>query len=88
MLFSDYLMIKTGGEGIKTYRSVVYFLITIGCVFFTTDLLEIIMTVGNPKWFLIIPIRLRYILTASAGPVLTTIRSCADLFRSSLKHML
>jgi len=68
-------MIKTGGGegGVKTYRNVVYFLSAISYVFFTAGLLEIIMTVENPKWFLIIPIRLRYILTASTGPVLTTI---------------
>ncbi len=53
MLFSDYLHEKA--EESRHNETVGYFLIVTGSIFFVGGLLETVITVENPEWFLIIP---------------------------------
>lgn len=53
MLFSDYLHEKA--EESRHNENVGYFLVVIGSIFFVGGLIETVITVENPEWFLIIP---------------------------------
>ena len=53
MVFSDYLHEKT--EESRHNETVGYFVIAIGSIFFVGGLLETVITVENPEWFLIVP---------------------------------
>jgi len=56
MLFSDYLHEKA--EESRHNETVGYFIIVAGSIFFVGGLLETVITVENPEWFLIIPYHL------------------------------
>jgi len=53
MFFSDYLHEKA--EESRHNETVGYFLIVIGSIFFVGGLLETVISVEDPEWFLIIP---------------------------------
>jgi len=53
MFFSEYLHEKA--EESRHNETVGYLIIVIGSVFFVGGLLETVVTVENPEWFLIIP---------------------------------
>lgn len=53
MLFSEYLHEKA--EESRHNETVGYLITIVGAVFFVGGLLEIVITVENPEWFLIIP---------------------------------
>ncbi|MEM3565438.1 MAG: hypothetical protein QXK18_00995 [Candidatus Bathyarchaeia archaeon] len=56
MLFSEYLHEKA--EESRHNETIGYLIIIIGSIFFVGGLLETVITVENPKWFLIIPYHL------------------------------
>jgi uncharacterized membrane protein len=56
MFFSEYLHEKA--EESRHNETVGYFLIVIGSIFLVGGLLETVITVENPEWFLIIPYHL------------------------------
>jgi cytochrome c biogenesis factor len=56
MLFSEYLHEKA--EESRHNETVGYFIIVIGSIFFVGGLLETVIKVENPEWFLIIPYHL------------------------------
>ncbi len=56
MLFSEYLHEKA--EESRHNETVGYFPATLGSIFFVGGLLETVMMVENPEWFLIIPYHL------------------------------
>lgn len=71
MLFSEYLHEKA--EESRHNETVSYQLTTIGAVFFVSGLLETIITVPNPEWFLIIPYHLTPHPYSLLGVTLTAI---------------
>ncbi len=56
MLFSEYLHEKA--EESRHNETVGYFLAVLGSIFFVGGLLETVIMVENPEWFLIIPYHL------------------------------
>ncbi len=56
MLFSEYLHEKA--EESRHNEAVGYFMMVMGSIFFVGGLLETVITVDDPEWFLIIPYRL------------------------------
>jgi len=56
MLFSEYLHEKA--EESRHNETVGYLITVIGSIFFVGGLLETVVTVENPEWFLIIPYHL------------------------------
>lgn len=56
MLFSEYLHEKA--EESRHNETIGYLLVIIGSIFFVGGLLETVITVQNPDWFLIIPYHL------------------------------
>ncbi|MEM3874678.1 MAG: hypothetical protein QXU45_06055 [Candidatus Bathyarchaeia archaeon] len=56
MLFSEYLHEKT--EESRHNETIGYLITIIGSIFFVGGLLETVITVENPEWFLIIPYHL------------------------------
>jgi len=71
MLFSDYLHEKA--EESRHNETVGYFIIVMGSVFFIGGLLETVITVENPEWFLIIPYHLTHHPYSLLGLILTTV---------------
>ncbi|MGQ9624923.1 MAG: hypothetical protein ACUVT9_06090 [Candidatus Bathycorpusculaceae bacterium] len=53
MLFSEYLHEKA--EESRHNETIGYLVTIVGAIFFIGGLLEIVITVENPEWFLIIP---------------------------------
>jgi cytochrome c biogenesis factor len=70
MLFTEYLHEKA--EESRHNETVGYYLATIGSVFFVGGLLETVITVENPEWFLIIPYHLTSHPYSLLGLSLTT----------------
>jgi uncharacterized membrane protein len=71
MLFSEYLHEKA--EESRHNETVGYFLIVIGSIFLVGGLLETVMTVEDPEWFLIIPYHLTPHPYSLLGLSLTTV---------------
>jgi predicted MFS family arabinose efflux permease len=71
MLFSEYLHEKA--EESRHNEAVGYFLTAIGSIFFIGGLLETVITVKDPEWFLIIPYHLTPHPYSLLGLTLTTI---------------
>lgn len=71
MFFSDYLHEKA--EESRHNETVGYFVVAIGSIFFIGGLLETVITVENPEWFLIIPYRLTPHPYSLLGLSLTTV---------------
>jgi hypothetical protein len=71
MLFSEYLHEKA--EESRHNETVGYFLNVIGSIFFVGGLLETVMTVEDPEWFLIIPYHLTPHPYSLLGLSLTTV---------------
>jgi len=71
MLFSDYLHEKA--EESRHNETVGYLIIIIGSVFFVGGLLETVIMVENPEWFLVIPYHLTRHPYSLLGLSLTTI---------------
>lgn len=71
MFFSEYLHEKA--EESRHNETVGYFLIVIGSIFLIGGLLETVITVENPEWFLIIPYHLTPHAYSLLGLSLTTV---------------
>jgi len=71
MLFSEYLHEKA--EESRHNETVGYFITIIGSIFFVGGLLETVIMVENPEWFLIIPYHLTSHPYSLLGLSLTTI---------------
>ncbi len=71
MLFSEHLHEKAEESGHN--KTVGYFLIVIGSIFLVGGLLETVMTVEDPEWFLIIPYHLTPHPYSLLGLSLTTV---------------
>jgi len=71
MLFSEYLHEKA--EESRHNETVGYFIIVIGSIFFIGGLLETVIKVENPEWFLIIPYHLTPHPYSLLGLALTSI---------------
>jgi len=85
MLFSEYLHEKA--EESRHNETIGYLITIIGSIFFVGGLLETVITVENPEWFLIIP----YHLTPSIQPfriIPNFSWHCAINFRHSPEHPL
>ena len=71
MLFGEHLHEKV--EESRPNETVGYFLIVIGSIFLVGGLLETVITVENPEWFLIIPYHLTPHPYSLLGLTLTTV---------------
>jgi len=71
MFFSEYLHEKA--EESRHNETVGYFLIVIGSIFLVGGLLETVVTVKDPEWFLIIPYHLTPHAYSLLGLSLTTV---------------
>jgi hypothetical protein len=71
MLFSEYLHEKA--EESRHNETVGYFLAVIGSIFFVGGLLETVITVKDPEWFLIIPYHMTPHPYSLLGSTLTTV---------------
>jgi len=71
MLFSEYLHEKA--EESRHNETVGYFLTVMGSILFVGGLLETVITVKDPEWFLIIPYHLTQHPYSLLGLTLTTV---------------
>ena len=71
MLFSEYLHEKA--EESRHNETVGYLITIVGAIFFIGGLLEIVITVENPEWFLIIPYHITQHPYSLLGLTLTSI---------------